>query len=124
MIKVARENKYKVLKPELFRDGEVLLNKYSLWENTAMTPNYICFAKSFGTKDDIIYGTSNTIWFGFNPVTNKLKLYCTSCGGMCGFVFNESDLKKKDLTLSKNDIECMEFTINLIKELKDNGIIE
>ena len=42
----------------------------------------------------------------------------------CGFVFSESDLKKKDLTLSKNDIECMEFTINLIKELKDNRIIE
>lgn len=124
MIKVTRENKYKVLKPELFRDGEVLLNKYSLWENTAMTPNYICFVKSFGTKDDIIYGTSNTIWFGFNPVTNKLKLHCTSCGGMCGFVFSEEDLKRTDLSLSKNDIECMEFTINLIKELKNNEIIE
>lgn len=124
MITVTDENKYKVLKPELFKDGEVLLDKYPIWENNAMTPTHICFVKSFGTKDDIRYGTSNSTWFGFNPEVNELKLHCTSYGGVCGFVFSESDLKKKDLTLSKNDIECMEFTINLIKELKDNRIIE
>lgn len=125
MIKVTKENKYKVLKPELFQEGETLLGKYPLfWTNTAMTPTHICFVKSFGTKDDITFGTSNTTWLGFNPETNELKLHCTSYGGLAGFVFSEEDLKRKDLSLSKNDIECMEFTINLIKELKDNGIIE
>lgn len=124
MIKVAKENKYKVLKPELFQEGETFLGKYPLWKNTAMTPTHLCFIKSFGTKDDIRFGTSNSTWFGFNPETNELKLHCTSYGGMTGFVFNEKDLRRKDLTLSKNDIDCMEFTINLIKELKDNGIIE
>ena len=124
MIKVTRENKYKVLKPELFKDGEVLLDKYPLWKNTAIYPYRICFVKDFGDKDDIIYATFNTTWFGFELETNELKLHCTSLGGLCGFVFSEEDLKRKDLTLSKNDIECMEFTINLIKELKDNGIIE
>lgn len=124
MIKVTRENKYKVLKPELFKDGEVLLDKYQLWKNKNIFPYRICFVKSFGDKDDIIYGTSNTTWFGFNPETNKLKLHCTSSGGMCGFTFSEEDLKRKDLTLSKNDIECMEFTIQLIKNLKEKGIIE
>ena len=124
MIKVAKENKYKVLKPELFKDGEALLDKYPLWLNPNMHPHHLCFVKDFGDKDDIVYGTSNTTWLGFNPEANELKLHCTSYGGMCGFVFSEEDLKKKDLTLSKNDIECMEFTINLIKELKDNGIIE
>lgn len=124
MIKVTKENKYKVLKPEFFKEDETLLDKYLLWENTAMAPTHICFVKSFGTKDDITFGTSNTTWFGFNPETNELKLHCTSYGDMCGFVFSEEDLKRTDLSLSKNDIECMEFTIHLIKELKNNGIIE
>lgn len=124
MIKVTNENKYKVLKPELFKEGESLLGKYPLWKNDAMTPTHLCFIKSFGTIDDIEYGTSNTIWFGFNPKTNELKLNCDSYGGMAGFVFNEEDLKRKDLTLSKNDIECMEFTIGMIKELQEKGIIE
>lgn len=124
MIKVTRENKYKVLKPELFKDGEVLLDKYPLWKNMNMHPHHLCFVKSFGTKDDIIYGTSNTTWFGFNPITNTLKLHCTSLGGMCGFVFSEEDLKRKDLSLSENDIECMGFTIKLIKNLTEQGIIE
>lgn len=124
MIKVTDENKYKVLKPELFKEGEVILDKYPLWENNAMTPTHLCFIKSFGTEDDNKYGTSNATWFGFNPKTNELKLHCTSYGGMAGFVFDEEDLKRKDLTLSKNDIECMKFTINMIKELQEKGIIE
>lgn len=124
MIKVTNENKYKVLKPELFQDGEVLLDKYPLWENNAMTPTHLCFIKGFGTKEDNRYGTSNTTWFGFNPKTNELRLHCTSYGGMCGFKFSEEDLKRKDLSLSKNDIDCMEFTIKLIKILQEQGIIE
>lgn len=124
MIKVTNENKYKVLKPELFKDGEVLLDKYPLWMNMNMHPHHLCFVKDFGTKDDITYGTSNTTWFGFNPETNELRLHCTSYGGMCGFKFSEEDLKRKDLSLSKNDIDCMEFTIKLIKNLQEKGIIE
>lgn len=124
MIKVTKENKYKVLKPELFKDGEVLLDKYPLWLNTAIYPYQICFVKDFGDKDDIIYATFNTTWFGFEPKTNELRLHCTSFGGLCGFVFSEEDLTRKDLTLSKNDIECMEFTINMIKNLQEQGIIE
>lgn len=122
MIEVAKENKYKVLKPELFKDGEVLLDKYPLWKNTSIYPYRICFVKDFGDKDDIIYATFNTTWFGFELETNELKLHCTSLGGLCGFVFSEEDLNDEDLL--DIDKECMEFTINLIKELKDNGIIE
>lgn len=125
MIKVTKENKYRVLKPELFKEGETLLGKYPLfWTNTAMTPTHICFVKSFGTKDDIVFGTSNTTWLGFNPKSNELKLHCTSYGGLAGFVFSEEDLQRKDLSLSKNDIDCMEFTIKLIKNLQEQGIIE
>lgn len=124
MIKVTKENKYKVLKPELFKDGEVLLDKYPLWENTAVYPYRICFVEDFGDKDDITYGTAKTTWLGFEPETNELKLHCTSFGGMCGFEFSEEDLKRKDLSLSKNDIDCMEFTIKLIKNLQEQGIIE
>lgn len=122
MIEVTKENTYKVLKPELFKDGEVLLDKYPLWKNTSIYPYRICFVKDFGDKDDIIYATFNTTWFGFELETNELKLHCTSLGGLCGFVFSEEDLNDEDLL--DIDRECMEFTINLIKELKDNGIIE
>lgn len=125
MIKVAKENIYKVLKPELFEEGETLLGKYPLfWVNTSMKPTHICFVKTFGQDDDFKFGYYNTTWFGFNPETNELKLHCTSYGGLAGFVFNEEDLKRKDLSLSKNDRECMEFTINMIKELQEKGIIE
>ena len=125
MIKVAKENKYKVLKPELFEEGETLLGKYPLfWTNTSMTPTHICFVKTFGQEDDLKFGNYNTTWLGFNPEANELKLHCTSYGGLAGFVFNEEDLKRTDLSLSKNDRECMEFTINMIKELQEKGIIE
>lgn len=124
MIEIQKENKYKVLKPEVFLKDKKLLGKYTLWENTAMHPKHLCFVKGFGTSDDRFYGTDTSVWFGFNPETKELKLHCSSYGGMCGFVFDEETLKSNDLTLSKNDKECMEFTINLIKELQDNGIIE
>lgn len=124
MIKVTKENKYKVIKPELFKEGEALLGKYTLWENKAMTPTHLCFIKSFGTKDGIQYGTENITCFGFNPKTNELNLHCSSFGGMCGFEFSEEDLRRKDLTLSKNDIECMEFTIRMIKDLQEQGVVE
>lgn len=124
MIEVKDKNIYKVLKPEIFKEGEKLLGKYQLWKNTAVTPTRLCFIKSFGTIDDRKYGTSNTTWFGFNPKTNELSLHCTSCGDMTGFIFSEKDLQHKDLTLSENDIDCMEFTIKMIKELQEQGIIE
>ena len=124
MIKVTKENKYKVLKPELFKNGEVLLDKYQLWENKVMTPTHLCFIKGFGTSDDRRFGTDTSVWFGFNPETNELKLHCSAYGDMCEFIFSEEDLQRKDLSLSKNDIECMEFTINMIKNLIEQRIIE
>lgn len=122
MIKVTKENKYKVLKPELFKDGEVLLDKYQLWKNTAMTPAHLCFIKGFGTADDRRFGTNTSVWFGFNPKTNELRLHCSAYGDMCGFIFDEETLKNKNLPQA--DIECMEFTINMIKNLQEQGIIE
>ena len=122
MIKIKEKNRYKVLKPEEFKAGNKLLGEYELWENNSMVPAHICFLKSFGDKDDLKYGNYNSMWLGFNTRTKALHLYCSSYGGMCGFIFSEKDLERKDL--SDIDIECMEFTINLVKELNDNGIIE
>ena len=121
IIRVEKNNIYKVLKPELFNEGTKLLGKYSLWLNTAMTPHHICFIKDFGTKADIKYGTSNSLWFGYNPESQTLSLYCNAYGGMCWFVFNENDLIDQPEGI---DRDCMEFTISLIKELQENGIIE
>ena len=122
MIEIKNKNKYKVLKPEEFKAGNKLLGKYKLYENTAMTPTHICYLKSFGDKDDIKYGSHNSMWLGFNPNTKELRLSCSSYGGMCGFIFNEEDLKEKDL--SEKDRDCMEFTISFVKELIENKIAE
>ena len=122
MIKVEKDNYYKVLKPESFEDGTKLLGKYDLWLNTAMEDNHICFSKSFGTKEDFEFCAHNSTWCGYNPKTNILELYCSSYGGMCGFVFDETHLS--DTRIQGIDRECIKFTINFIKELRDEGIIE
>ncbi|MDU3456629.1 MAG: hypothetical protein E7F47_01840 [Peptoniphilus harei] len=123
MIEIKKENTFKVLKPELFNEGEALLDKYPLfWTNTAMTPTHLCFIKSFGSKDDMRFGTFNSTWFGFNPETNELKLHCTSYGGLAGFVFTEESLKNKDL--NNNDKQCIGFTLNLLRDLEQEGVIE
>ena len=123
MIEIKKENIYKVLKPELFNEGEALLDKYPLfWTNTAMTPTHLCFIKSFGSKDDMTFGTYNSTWFGFNPETNELKLHCTSYGGLAGFVFTEESLKNKDL--NNNDKQCIGFTLNLLRDLEQEGVIK
>ena len=122
MIKVKKDNFYKVLKPELFEVGTKLLGKYDLWLNTAMKQPHICFSKSFGTEEDYEFCTNNSMWCGFNPKTNKLNLNCSSYGGMCSFVFDETHLKDKNI--QGIDHECIKFTINFIKELRDERIIE
>ena len=53
MIKVKKENKYKVLKPELFKANEMLLGKYQLYRTNTFGDERCGFSKTFGTKDDI-----------------------------------------------------------------------
>lgn len=122
MIKVGKNNNYNVLKSELFVENEYLLGKYKLWKNTAMLEPHLCYTKNFGDEEDFEFCSYNSIWIGFNLLKNTLSLNCSSYGGLCGFVFSEEDLNSKEL--SKVDRECMEFAINLIKELKENEIIE
>lgn len=122
MIKVEKDNFYKVLKPELFKAGTKLLGKYDLWLNSAMKEPHICFSKSFGTEEDHKFCSHNFMWCGFNPKTNILELSCSSYGGICGFVFDETHLSVKEI--KGIDRECIMFTINFIKELRDKGIIE
>ena len=98
---------YKVLKPELFMAETLLLDKYKLWNNDAYSPALICHSKVFGSKDDIFFGSENSLWFGFDPETNKLTVECSSYGGMCGFEFDRKDLENPDL--SKIDRDCMEY---------------
>lgn len=121
MIEIKENNTYKVLKPELFVPGTKLLGKYKLWKNTAVTPNLVCFSKDFHSYDSNGYDHWNSVWFGFDPTNNTLELDCSSMGGMCGLVFTEDDAKAEKNPLDK---ECMNFTIKLVKNLIDNGIIE
>ena len=121
MIKVIKQNYYKVLKPELFKCGEKLLGEYELYINNALEKGTLRFCKSFGTKEAFEYGSYNSMYMTYFPEKQRLHLHCSSYGGMCGFTFDE-ELKNKNLHCY--DRECMEFTINFIKELIDNKIIK
>ena len=122
MIKIKEKNTFKVLKPEKFRDGELLLGKYKLWKNEAMKPTRICYTRSFGGKEAINACAENTTWIGFNTKTKELEVTCSSYGGMAGFIFSENDINDKDL--SEKDKQCMKFTINILKWLAREEIIE
>ena len=122
MIKIKKENYFKVLKPELFKAGKNFLGKYELFENNAFKTKPLCFYKNFGTTEDFEYESYNSMYMTYFTKTRKLNLHCSSYGGMCGFTFDEDDLKDKNLP--KSDRECIEFTINFIKELIENGVIE
>lgn len=122
MIKIKKENNFNVLKPELFKAGEKLLGKYELYINNALEKGTLCFYKSFGTKEDFEYGSYNSMFMAYFSKKQRLNLHCSSYGGMCGFTFDEDTLNDKNL--SKIDRDCIEFTINFIKELIDNGVIE
>lgn len=97
MIKIKRENCFKVLKPELFKAGEKLLGKYELYINNALEKGTLCFYKSFGTKEDFEYGSYNSMCMAYFPEKQRLNLHCCSYGGMCGFTFDEEELKKQKL---------------------------
>lgn len=112
---------YKVLKPELFIADTKLLGKYKLWENRALNPTHICHSKTFGTKEDVYFGTENSFWCGFNTKNYELRIECSSFGGMCGFEFTREHLENPDL--SKIDRDCMEYTFKFIDDLKENGVI-
>lgn len=122
MIKIKKQNYFDVLKPELFKAGEKLLGKYELYINNALEKGTLCFCKSFGTKEAFEYGSYNSMYMTYFPEKQMLNLHCSSYGGICGFVFDEEKLKNKNLLCY--DRECMEFTINFIKELIDNKIIK
>lgn len=122
MIKIKKQNYFDVLKPELLKAGEKLLGKYELYNNNALEKGTLRFCKSFGTKEAFEYGSYNSMYMTYFTKTRKLNLHCSSYGGMCGFTFDEDDLKDKNLP--KSDRECIEFTINFIKELIKNGVIE
>ena len=122
MIEIKKENTFKVLKPEEFQEGEMLLGKYKLWKNEAMTPARICYSRSFGGQQAINACAENTTWLGFNTKTKELEVTCSSYGGMAGFTFNENDINGS--TASEKDKQCMKFTINILKWLAREGIIE
>lgn len=112
---------YKILKPELFIAETKLLGKYTLWENEALNPNYICHSKTFGTKEDYEYMSYNSFWCGFNTKNHELRIECSSYGGMCGFEFDKKHLESPDL--SKIDRDCIVYTFKFIEDLMENGVI-
>lgn len=122
MIEIKKDNKFKVLKPELFKAGEKLLGKYKLWENEAMIPTHICFTRFFGSKEDFEFYTFNILWFGYAVGTKEMYLNCSSHGGTARFVFTEESLKNKDLNI--RDKQCIGYTLNLLRELEQEGVIE
>lgn len=122
MIKVNKQNYFKVLKPELFNAGEKLLGEYELNINNSFKDDSLRFYKSFGATEDYEFETFNGLCLEYRPKTQILNLQCFSYGGICGFTFNENSAD--DENLSYSDKECIKFTINMIRKLIINRVIE
>lgn len=120
MIRICRKNCFKVLNSKVFKENEMLLGKYILHMNEMF--NRIVFYKSFGSNRDFLYRSFNSFHLIYIPEIKAINVECCNYGGMNIFTFDEDTLNDKNL--SKIDRECIEFTINFIKELIDNKIIK
>lgn len=118
MIKIDKETFFKVLKPEAF-NLESGVCGYGLWENTALANLTLVHSKGFGKG---YYGGSwASVWAGFDTVTQELKVHCNTYEDMTWLFFDESGINEIE---NEDDLECAKYTINFIKTLADNGVIE
>lgn len=77
------------------------------------------------TPEDSLYGTYNEYWIEIyddeSKVKRKLKVYCSSFGGMCSYKFSKFfDAKEIENEL---DLEIQEKLLLKINQLIDEGIL-
>ena len=123
------ENKYK-LKPKDIQKAVILdydkLHKHPFWRNDVVQAWCLSETTIKNRKDDE-YGCYNEYWIGFydkdaKAYTGKIRLDCSSYGGMCGYNFKKFfDPKEIDCEI---DLEIQEKLLKRINWLIDEGIIE
>ena len=134
MLSIKKDNFYKVLEQEVFEEGAKLAGMYELRLNNSTYRIYhIVHSKRFGDDDDMTYGTYASMWAGYDKENNELEVFCSSFGGMTGLVFDERILKEitaggpermRSVGIGKNDLDCMAYTLDFIKNLAKDGIIQ
>lgn len=81
----------------------------------------IIHIKSYGSKEDEMYGTDVGVFFTFFEKTNRLEVEAYSYGGMCSLEIVDN---LKEYNLTKIEKELMGYIKNLIRYLVKNGIIK
>lgn len=122
------ENKYN-LKPEDIEKAIVLqpeqLHKNPFWRNSAVNA-WVLSETTAKNSADMEYGTYNEYWLGFYDTVPedgkmRIRLSCSSYGGMCGYVFRE--FFNPDEIECLIDLEIQEKLLLRINWLLDNKII-
>lgn len=85
-----------------------------------------CISENSGSASDRQFGTDNSFWIGIydediKSYAGKFRFYFTSCGGMCGYEFNQF-FYEKDIDC-ENDLRIQEIFLEKINMLIDMGII-
>ncbi len=110
--KLKVKNRSKIGEPLLKRND--IIDAWCVSETTAKT------------KDDVNFGSYNDYFIAIdddhNATENKVKVCCSSYGGMCGYEFNtffdESEIE------NAYDLEIQEKLLAKVNELIDIGILE
>lgn len=124
MIEIKVNNKFKIVDASKLRNlsegDSVLLGEYNCFYNTALGGIW-CHNKSFGDKDDYEYGSFNSMTSQFFVDKGYVSVSCSALGDVCSFTFSERDVEKAE---SLVDEQCMNYTIDYLKHLYKEGIIE
>lgn len=118
-------NKYdldmkKVRKLQVKDDSKILPPLF--WRNDVI--NAWCISGSIGSVSDFKYSSENSYWIGIydtNYYGKRFHCYCTSWGGMCGYIFDVF-FKPNDIE-NENDLNTQIELLSKINLLIDEGII-
>jgi len=121
------ENKYN-LKPSDISKLKILdrskIKEPLFWRNDVI--DAWCITKTIGSYDDHRFCDDNSMWIGIYDETAKsyagrIRSYCTSYGGMCGYDFNTFF----DYTEIENekDLQTQEALLKYVNQLIDEGIL-
>jgi len=122
------KNKYN-LKPSDI-NKLVILDRSQIEENPMFWRNEViqayCITREFGSPADFRFSTENSVWIGIydedaKAYKNKVRYFCTSYGGMCGYKF-KTFFNEKEID-NNNDLSAQIFLLETINSLLDLGIL-
>lgn len=111
ILKLEIGDRTKIKSPLFWRNN--VIDAWCISENTIKTP------------EDSRYGTYNEYWIGIydedSKVKRKLRVDCSSFGGMCSYKFSKFfDTKEIE---NEMDLEIQEKLLSKINQLIDEGIL-